>query len=320
MNNPAITNRKFGIEIEFVGACQHEVARAINATGVNCQTSYYTHRTTSFWKIVPDSSLREIRGYAFELVSPILQGSEGLEQLLKVCEALNSVDGVTVNRSCGLHIHLDAHDLKPLHVKSLMSRYAKYEDQIDSLLPRSRRNTQWARKINTTEQERVKGSTTLQQLARHNRYFKVNLTNLTSRGAIEFRQHSGTTEFKKIANWLSFLMAFVETSKQLAGTGERVRRTRTRVYGEIRDIIEQYGTMVWKGSRWVITINGTTRHFSQPEIEIQCDWYEGGENFARDLVQDFGVSLISETNDQGWLQGVSQNTQDYINERIGELA
>ena len=41
------TNRKFGIEIEFVGACKYEVAEAINAAGVDCEVEYYNHTTRS---------------------------------------------------------------------------------------------------------------------------------------------------------------------------------------------------------------------------------------------------------------------------------
>ena len=93
-NLPVISNKKFGIEVEFVGACPRHVAQVINSLeGVECSYAGYTHLTTSYWKVVYDGSLSGVRGHAGELVSPILNGVEGVRELERVIEALNSVDG-----------------------------------------------------------------------------------------------------------------------------------------------------------------------------------------------------------------------------------
>ena len=69
----------------------------------------YSHHTTDSWKIVPDSSLRgqSDDDLVMELVSPILQGEDGLKQLRLVMDRLRSL-GISTNTTCGFHIHVDA--------------------------------------------------------------------------------------------------------------------------------------------------------------------------------------------------------------------
>ena len=85
-----ITSKKFGIEIEFVGASLESVAYAIRSAGVDCYVESWNHITREHWKIVTDSSLSSQGGWAGEIVSPILQGEAGVDALKKVCAALNS--------------------------------------------------------------------------------------------------------------------------------------------------------------------------------------------------------------------------------------
>ena len=44
------------------------------------------------------------------------------------------------------------------------------------------------------------------------RYYKVNAVAYERHQTIEFRQHSGTTEYEKIANWVMFLAKLVDYS------------------------------------------------------------------------------------------------------------
>ena len=47
---------------------------------------------------------------------------------------------------------------------------------------------------------------------RSNRYFKVNAVAYSRHRTIEFRQHSGTTDYEKISHWVMFLAKLVEYS------------------------------------------------------------------------------------------------------------
>lgn len=271
-----ITNRRFGIEIEFVGADSYRVANAINDAGINCQVEGWNHVTRAHWKITTDSSLRHSSGYTGELVSPILKGQAGFEQLRKVVEVLNSIPELTVNRSCGLHIHLDATDLSANECKTIFERYAEYETQIDLVMPRSRRgDARWCAGL-ARHKSSVKNSRDRSQLVyamgNNAKFHKVNLTNLTGRNSIEFRQHSGTTDFRKISNWLGFLMAFVEKSREVAGNVTRPRaRTgaKSRWFNAVRNAFENAGyDMTWsrRTKSWVITRQPTVPMGNEPIV------------------------------------------------------
>jgi hypothetical protein len=76
------------------------------------------------------------------------------------------------------------------------------------------------------------------------RFRKINLTNLTGRGSLEFRQHSGTTEFKKISNWIVFLMQFVEKSQKVAngaGSANFSKIARLAWLAPLRKGLQEFG-------------------------------------------------------------------------------
>ena len=335
MTNPVYTNRKFGIEVEFVGANLGLVAEAINNAGVPCQFERYNHFTRDYWKITTDASLASAGGYAGELVSPILEGSEGVAELEKVLQALNAIDGVTINRSCGLHVHLDSRDMSMGEIAKVFTRYSQYEAQIDLGMPRSRRGEpRWCRSITASNiVETVTNASTKQQGGRAlGRYHKVNLSNINERGSIEFRHHSGTTEFHKISNWLSFLMQFVETSIQLANAVEP--RTANRWFSKPRALIEANGYEVRHirfSENWKITFEGReVMRLSNEDFENlypEGSSQKNGEFNAWSLIRAFETQDLdlnefptaTTTTDTGWLMGICQTVANYLAERTLEL-
>ncbi len=210
---PTTFNRQFGVEIEAFGIDKSRLAELIRNAGVECHVEGYNHSTRRHWKIVSDGSLDGEN--AFEIVSPILEGLEGIEELQKVCEVLET-SRVKINKSCGLHIHFDASNFGLAQVKNMLFNYAAFENEIDSFMPTSRRenNNTYCKSVIGFE-TRIERANTMQQLAGvfSSRYFKVNLQSYSRHNTIEFRQHSGTVEFKKISNWILFLHNLTEYSK-----------------------------------------------------------------------------------------------------------
>jgi hypothetical protein len=45
------------------------------------------------------------------------------------------------------------------------------------------------------------------------RYYKLNAESFERHGTVEFRQHSGTIEFKKISSWIRICNAMIDKSK-----------------------------------------------------------------------------------------------------------
>ena len=208
-------NRRFGVELEMAGITREQAARALQQVGIEVRTENYNHDTRPHWKIVPDGSVQG----GFEVVSPILQGEEGLEQLRTVVTALDDMGG-NVNRTCGYHVHFDAADLSHEHVRAIVTRYAAHEAEIDAFMPRSRRgneNTYCQSVISLAGNARFKNAATMRELvnAQGGRYFKVNLQSYYRYGTVEFRQHSGTLNAAKAVNWVRFLDSFITTTKSL---------------------------------------------------------------------------------------------------------
>ena len=216
-----INNKTYGIEIEAKlarGVSHNDLARAISAKGVVAASETYNHRTQSHWKVTTDASLGYQTGV--EVVSPILQGPQGMIDLQLVLEAMNET-GCTVDRQCGIHVHWGIADLDLQSVKNVCALYAKYETQIDAMMPNSRRgnNNQYCRSIN---QGRTAGDTMkaiskassmveIKQVVNGGtRYRKLNLESFWRYSTIEFRQHSGSLDFDKISAWVNLTAGIVE--------------------------------------------------------------------------------------------------------------
>ncbi|MBF0350919.1 MAG: amidoligase family protein [SAR324 cluster bacterium] len=236
------TSRTYGIEIECLSTLSHQaLAALITEAGVPCQQQGYNHNTTTCWKIVNDGSVMG-SGYSTEVVSPVLSGEEGLRQIEIVCRVLGEA-GCTINRSCGLHVHHDARDFKFGNWKRLVKAYAKFEDVLDSFMPESRRknNNTYCRSavIGTLGGlcEKVNQQTNYVGIKSMigTRYVKLNVESFLRHGTVEFRHHSGTMDFDKIANWIKVTQAMVEMSHNPHkdyGYGSSVRNTKAGTFGE----------------------------------------------------------------------------------------
>ena len=220
-----VFSRTFGIELEIVHRNQRQLRDAIRSRGILCEIEGYNHSTRRYWKIVSDASVNG----GYELVSPVLKGQSGLDEVKAVCEALSEV-GALINKSCGFHAHFGTDDFKEsISVwRNLYINYATLEEDIDAFMPPSRRRNTYCASLKVRGwREKMENVRTLVELEKaitnRSRYFKLNSQSYWRHGTVEFRQHSGTIEFDKIRNWLLFCARFVELSKRerLECGGER---------------------------------------------------------------------------------------------------
>lgn len=216
---PTLFNRKFGVEIEAFGVDKNRLAAKLREAGIAVEIAGRAN-STSGWKVTSDGSIRGEQG--FEVVSPILEGMEGLAQLEKVCSILKQ-SNAKINKSCGLHIHFDAQNFKIKQWRNLYINYLQYETIIDSFMPASRRANKnfyckgltIGNRSKAAMIENIKGCANIREIKAlyGSRYHKINCESFFKHGTVEFRQHSGTIEYSKIMNWVRFLHNLVSYSE-----------------------------------------------------------------------------------------------------------
>jgi Putative amidoligase enzyme len=224
----AIATQTFGPELEIImpsGMTRYDLADKISAAGVPCVFSNRQHGCEATWTVVHDGSLprqgAEVRGPG---VVP-LKGTDGLEQLRKVCDAMKAA-GCTVNKKCGYHVHVGARAEGVSFFRQLVLVYNKYEPAIDSLMHPSRRNNHFAQS-HRVQHAALAAATTVDGVMRavgqgnnYDRYYKLNLRSFDRHGTVEFRQHQGTVDGNEAVTWAKLCMrltAFAKVASSLEG-------------------------------------------------------------------------------------------------------
>lgn len=209
----------FGVEMETVNCRPSAFMQAAHDFGLTAidHTGCYSgcHTDIAEFKLVPDGSLRGSN--TAECVTPALNSNEaGFEDLKKCCHALRSV-GATTNKSCGLHVHIGARDLSDQEFCNVFVNYMMLETAIESFLAPSRRgsNAQWCYSLRRHERSVLTATTKeeMRQALGYDRYHRVNAEAYNRHRTIEFRQHQGTINYRKVSAWVSFLGKLVEFSK-----------------------------------------------------------------------------------------------------------
>jgi hypothetical protein len=239
--------RTFGVEIECLmpsGTTRSMLAAKLRDAGLQANAFGYDHNTRPGWKLTTDGSVGD-EHTGMEAVSPVLSGEAGRAEAAKVADILREA-GCTVNKECGLHVHVFAGDLDLKQMKKLAINFVHSETAFDAIVPPSRRkdeNTyiqsnrtafggsyeneginkaiaafEAAPDMNTLihRVSNVSNGTPRQQLGerhwREGRYRKLNFMPMLRFKTVEFRQHAGTVEGEKITNWVQLCVAFVERS------------------------------------------------------------------------------------------------------------
>lgn len=218
----ATFDRRFGVELEFTGsgARRGEAAAALVAAGLQAEVEgwQWVHSATSpVWKVTTDSSA------GLEVVSPVLSGQQGYDDLAAACRALSAA-GFRVSRRCGMHVHLEVIDLTADQLAEVYGTWVALQEQINPMVAPSRRDP-WAQYLSTPtadEQRRVEDAIRAGQLAQPgsganthggfvsggpnvSRYRKLNVTSYVKYGTFEFRQFQGTLNATKAQAWVAFV-------------------------------------------------------------------------------------------------------------------
>lgn len=150
---------------------------------------------TEFVTVKSDGSLRPhdtVHTEAVELVicSPRNRLSEVLTPVLTLVKKY-----ATVNKSCGMHVHFDMRS-EP-NFKQAFARLASCQDILFKMVPESRRDNQYCRRLPTPNYDKARRDCS--------RYHVVNPQSYGKYKTLEVRLHGGTLSFEKIIRWVSLL-------------------------------------------------------------------------------------------------------------------
>lgn len=118
-----------------------------------------------------------------------------------ICDKLNSLH-VTVNKTCGLHVHFDMrHMASGRKMAVVAQRIAKAVPALKQMLPASRQDNEYCAKIINKLSD--------SDHSHRSRYCFVNLKAYEKHKTLEIRGHSGTTDAIKIINWIKMIQVIM---------------------------------------------------------------------------------------------------------------
>lgn len=172
-------------------------------------------------------------GSGIEVVSPVLKGQSGIEEMMEVMEFLVKSGGYVGNAD-GFHVHhhgaefLDD-EFGMARIKRLLASYANNQFVINKVLPARRCDDSLTMQhfggtscFKTMNKERVKFIVDNMESCAYpkikdkasqmgDRFCALNVRSLAAHGTIEFRQHHGTFDIPRAAAWVRFGQRFIET-------------------------------------------------------------------------------------------------------------
>ena len=252
---PFDEERTFGVEIEFlrpISLSHNKICNVmIRDVGIEVFQDARMTPNSNFWKLTNDGSVKasfydsNLQGQN-ELVSPILKGKTGLEEVKKVLTVLKNL-GCKVNPTCGLHVHhgFKTKDLSVISktIRNTCLLYHQYRNKIAKMLPKDRRSNIFCKNLRRNElQNLVQDYNKTERLdglyepsSRHHAYRQrsrdgkkhlmfldftktrrkvVNVYSYLQHETLEFRQHSGTLDYIKAVNWIILTQRFINTADE----------------------------------------------------------------------------------------------------------
>jgi hypothetical protein len=253
------TDRTFGVEIEFFGlnyvitpldnniikpyciSSRAKDGRHILDLFKDYNLSFGTSRDV--WHFEKDTSVRG-KGHTrsgAELISPILSGIEGLVQVYNAFKFLNAMEGLNIDKSCGMHVHhgVDSAVYNCKQLQELVRIVHHYEDLFYLLIPGDRKNADTCRPMEIdvesflevceadtgtdncrirdiwySIQNRYDPKSGENSRYDKTRYHGLNLHSYWYRSTIEFRYHSALLQkVDEAIQWIIFTQFLIELSQ-----------------------------------------------------------------------------------------------------------
>lgn len=252
-SNKFSSNRRFSVELEVAydvnkdpryneDEFENEESFLFDKAQDALQNYFFEHK----WDITEDSSIKPFGVEVIPNKSHQLRGEEGLKETLEIVNSLKE-EGFFTNDSCGLHVHVDASDLKPEHIMYIFDVYKLFEKYIDLLVAQQRREnkSEYSKTLKDIEPSYERTITNINFFRNYvknlDRYFKLNVTSFGKHGTIEFRQHQGTMNSSEIRKWVTFCVNFVDVCVKLYKEAKLLGRTENlKDWNEFSSNVEEH--------------------------------------------------------------------------------
>ena len=253
----------FGVEVEMTGITRRQAAQALaNYFGTTPrQTGGYYDKWSvkdpggKDWTVMYDGSIRtEMKSengyavvddieYSVEMVTPKLT----YEELPKLQECVRQLRyaGAKVNKTCGIHVHVDAANHNRQSLKNLLSiMYSKEDILFKALRVNENRVRQYCQKVrepmlkearklssdetkNLTALESIwyEGNVDNREHYNWTRYYALNLHSVFYRGTIEWRCFNSTLHAGRVAAYVNLCLAM--SAQAIAQRSTVMRKTQS---------------------------------------------------------------------------------------------
>lgn len=296
----------FGIEIECVNITRGTCEQVLNVAGIEAHDEDYNHHTRDYWKIVRDGSLTHRNGTA-EVVSPVLTGSDGANELRSVMAILRNANA-KVNSSCGMHIHIGMNHLTAETQADVILAHQVYNHAFDAFILETRQqNTFCNKRVWSTAQslahawtQGVGGIETSRRWS-SDRYYNLNIASYYKYGTFEFRMHHGSLNGKNATAWVALHTAFIQgvADHVLADTHASLLRNFTDE--ELALACEHRSVVGW------------TR---QDRIDYVVRLMENGRRLPRFMQVRLAQIMVEKLRVAGYL---TEQCATYLNHRAGNI-
>lgn len=221
------STRRFGVEIEInaFDLLSKPINDKVLPSGIEeiaCSISEYIkdnvvitkwqndHYNTS-WGIKPDSSC------GMEIISPVLKGIHGIEQVCKVVNVVKD-NGYPADKRCSVHVHVDVSDLTDQKLLSILTWWIKCEPVFFDSVLNCRKINAYCMMIGLNKAFKVNSKFyTLNELMNifgKVKYYSLNTyhKNNNKRNTIEFRimDYDACKNVDDIKNWIKLILHFCE--------------------------------------------------------------------------------------------------------------
>ena len=259
-----LKEQRFGIEIEMTGITREAAAETV-AEYFGTRSRYIGTYYDAYaaldpegrqWKFMSDGSIdaqkrvggKKIsadREYQTEMVSPICR----YEDIVSIQEIVRKLKerGAFVNKTCGIHVHIDASPFDARTLRNITNIMASKEDLIYKALQVSvSREHSYCQKVEQRFLEELnrKKPKTLNGVERiwyggdsrrdthydDSRYHCLNLHSVFQKGTVEFRLFNGTLHAGKIKAYIQFSLAIGAQALNQSCASRRKTQTTNEKY------------------------------------------------------------------------------------------